>query len=122
MILGYAIHVSLSSKKVSWSKCRTKKIAVPIPGSVQTESQEKYCKRAKEDEILSFKEWLREFDDKPKKPKRYNNGNTLVGMQMRSTFSDVYFYQDLIMHKPHRSIEELLHPNPSFRSSLDVQT
>ena len=30
---------------------------------------------------------------------------------MRSAFSDVYFYQDLIMHKPHRSVKELLHPN-----------
>ena len=84
--------LSLSSKKVSWSKSRTKKIAVPVPGSVQTESH-KYCKCAKEHESLSFKEWLREFDDKPKKPKRYKDNNTLVGMQMRSAFSDVYFYR-----------------------------
>ena len=30
---------------------------------------------------------------------------------MRSAFTDVYFYQDVIMHKPHRNVQELLHPN-----------
>ena len=103
--------LSSSSKKVLWSKSQTKKTAVPIPGFIQTECHKKYCKWAKEDNYLSFKEWLREFDKNSNKPKRYKDGSTLVGMQMRSAFTDVYFYQDLIMRKRHRNVQELLHPN-----------
>lgn len=53
------------------------------------------------------------LNDHTKTPaKKYKEGTTtLVGTKVRSMFSDHFFFQDLVLHHPHRSLEKLLHPN-----------
>ena len=103
--------LSLTSKKFSWSKSRTKNITVPTRDSQKPKSYDKYLKRSQEEESSSFKQWLRKYVDSKEKPTQYKQGSTLVGAKMRSMFCDDYFYQDLVLNFPHRSSEELVHPN-----------
>ena len=100
----------MSSMKMSWSKSRTKDFVVPTSGNVSTnKTYEKYLKRARELQNLSFLEWLRLVNHTPAIPKVYGKGNTLVGLRMRSPFSDEYFFQELLMNFPHRCHIEILH-------------
>ena len=103
--------MSLTSKKISWSQSRTKKLTVPIRDSVQPESHKANCKRPDTEEALSFLEWLRPYDEKQKPPKKYKGGNTLVGCKLCSTYNDQYYFQQLVMHLPHRKVSDLLHPD-----------
>ena len=45
--------MSLTSKKISWSQSRTKKLTVPVRDGIQPESHKAYCKRTKVDEKLT---------------------------------------------------------------------
>ena len=103
--------MSLTSKKISWSQSRTKKLTVPLRDSIQPESHKAYCKRPEIESNLSFLEWLRLYDEKQKPPKKYKGGNTLVGCKLRSAYSDHYYFQQLVINLPHRKVSELLHPN-----------
>ena len=103
--------LSLTSKKFSWLKSRTKKVTVPTEESKKPKSYEKYLKRKPEEENTSFKQWLRKYVDSKEKPTQYTQGSTLVGAKMRSLFSDDYFYQDLVLNYAHRSPDQLVHPN-----------
>ena len=103
--------LSLTSKKFSWSKSRTKNVTVPTQQSRKPKSYEKYLKSKPEEESSSFKQWLRKYVDSKEKPMEYKQGSTLVGAKMRKLFSDDYFYQDLILNYAHRSSEQLVHPN-----------
>ena len=109
--LEHKMALSLTSKKFSWSKSRTKNVTVPTRESRRPKSYEKYLKRTPEEECSSFKQWLRKYVDSKEKPTEYKQGSTLVGAKMRSFSSDDYFYQDLVINYPHRSAEELVHPN-----------
>ena len=88
--------LSLTSKKFSLSKSKTKNI--PTRQSRKPKSYEKYLKRKPEEESSSFKHWLRKYVDSKEKPTEYKQGSTLVGAKMRSLFSDDYFYQDLVLN------------------------
>ena len=55
---------------------------------------------------LSFLQWLRLYDPKGKP---YKSGTTLVGVKLRSPFTDDYNYQDILMNVPHRYVDELKH-------------
>jgi hypothetical protein len=59
---------------------------------------------------MTFIEWLRQYNSKPATPKAYKDGNTVVAVKMLSPFNDEHFFQQLLMHYPHRSIEQLKHP------------
>lgn len=86
---------------------------MPTKEGTNSKSYEKYLKRAPEDEDMSFKLWLRNYNDAKQNPVPYKSGNTLVGAKMRSVFTDEYFYQDLVLNYPHRTSQKLLYPNYS---------
>ena len=102
--------MSLTSKKISWTQSRTKKLTVPISDSVQPESHKAYWKRPRDDNNLSFLKWLRLYHEKQKPPKKYRTGTTLVACKLRSPNSDEYFFPQLVLHLPHRKVVDLLHP------------
>ena len=104
--------LSLSSTKVSWSSNRTKRYIAPSFDTVANDSvAEKYRNRPTKLNEISLLNWLRKFDHSKVIPKEYKNGNTLVGVKMLSYFNTQYFFQYLLLHKPHRAICELQHPN-----------
>ncbi|CAH3180070.1 unnamed protein product, partial [Porites evermanni] len=103
--------LSLTSKKISWSKSRTKNVTVHTMKLKEPKSYEKYLKRIPECEDFSYKQWLRDFNDAPNNPKSYKGRNTLLGTKTRSVFCDDYFYQDLVLNHPHRQRSDLLHPD-----------
>ena len=80
--------LSLTSKKISWSKSRTKNVTVHTMKLKEPKSYEKYLKRIPECEDFSYKQWLRDFNDAPNNPKSYKGGNTLLGTKTRSVFCD----------------------------------
>ena len=95
--------MSLAQKKISGSKSTTKKITVPIADGIHGRSHEKYCARTREDENLSYLQWLRLYNDTPATPKLYSSGNTL-GCKTRNPYGDDFYYQYLLMNKNHRNI------------------
>ena len=48
-------------------------------------------------------------DHTPIKPKPYKGGNTLVGLRFVSMYRNEFFFQQLLMHLPHRNLTELYH-------------
>lgn len=73
-------------------------------------SHQKYKQRKPDIEHLSFLEWLCLFDDSARSTKPYKSGKTLVGIKMKSPTNGIYFFQDLLLHYPHRSESQLYHP------------
>lgn len=99
--------MSLSNMKISWSNNRTKRYSIPAPANVPDNKQYiKYVSRPSELEHTSFTEYLRAFTPDGK---RYQNGNTLVGL--KSYMNDEYFFQYSLMNHPHRNLQELYHPS-----------
>ena len=86
-------------------------MTVPVQDSIQPDSHKAYCKRPENEEGLSFLEWLRQYDEKQKPPKKYKGGNTLVGCNLRSAYNGQYYFQQLVIHLPHRKVSHLLHPD-----------
>ena len=104
--------LSLSSTKISWSSSRTKRYVVPSSDTaVNDKTAEKYRNRPSHLTLMPFLTWLRNFDYSKPNPKEYSNGNTLVGLKMLSYFNSQYFFQYIFLHKPHRNISDLQHPN-----------
>ena len=104
--------LSLSSTKISWFSSRTKRYTVPSFDTVlDDKTAEKYRNRPPELNATSLLNWLRSFDHSKANPKEYGDGNTLVGLKLLSYFNNQYFFQYLLLHKPHRIISELQHSN-----------
>lgn len=104
--------MALTAKRVAYTCSRTKKITCPDPQGVATmSSHQKYKQRKPDIEHLSFLEWLRLFDDSARSTKPYKSGETLVGIKMKSPTNGIYFFQDLLLHYPHRSESQLYHPD-----------
>ena len=61
-----------------------------------------YWSRPKSLDRLPLLQWLREFDTSKTPPKPYKKGETLVGTRQTSVFRDEYFFQDMLLHVPHR--------------------
>ena len=99
--------LQLTSMKIAWSNSRTKPFTAPTPAQTQHKVHQKYLARSKDDEDLTFLDWLRQYDHEKNPPKRYKDGSTLVGVKHFSMFNLVYFYQLLIMNLPHRTLDEL---------------
>ena len=101
----------MSAIKFSWSKSRTKHYIVPTSEFVTNDkTHHKYCVRPNQMEHLSFLQWLRAFNHQSATPKPYKSGNTLLSLNMFSPFNPEYFFQEVLMNKPHRSVNELKHP------------
>lgn len=103
---------SLFSKKVAWTCSRTKRYTVPTSNKVTDDKMANaYWKRKKNDESIPMLQWLRLVDTNGCSQKAYKQGSTLVGTKILSIFNNEYFFQYLLLHRPHRSIKDLLHPN-----------
>ena len=102
--------LALSSVKIAWSSSRTKRYIVPFPDkAAQDKVAMKYRQRPQSLESCTFQEWLRLVDHTPTKPKPYKTGNTLVGLKFTSVYRNEFFFQQLLMHLPHRKLTDLEH-------------
>lgn len=102
--------MSLSALKMSWSCSRTKRYSPPTSSNAELNTMAmKYRQRTKLMEELSFIFWLRTFNTTPKTPAQYKSGNTLVGIKYLSYQNPEYFFQYVLMNKPHRNLNELYH-------------
>lgn len=119
----------LSMIKHAWSASRTKRITVPCSDNVdRCSAYTKYKQRKVTDEASSFIEWLRKNNHVAAKPVPYKEGNTLVGIKQSSPFYPEFFFQELILNYPHRSTENLYHPQHNklpkdlkfFASAIDL--
>lgn len=95
--------LSLSSKKIAWTPHRSKRFYVPLPEFAATNTiLLAYWSRPKSLDRLPLLQWLREFDTSKIQPKPYKKGKTLVGARQTSVFRDEYFFQDMLLHMPHK--------------------
>ena len=102
--------LQLTSLKIARSNSHTKAFTAPTPDQTEHKIHLKYLACANEDEHMTFLGWLREYDYEKNPPKRYRDGNTLVGLKHFSVFNPLYFFQLLVMNFPHRSLDELRDP------------
>jgi hypothetical protein len=99
--------LSLSSKKIAWTPHRLKRFYVPLPEFASTNKiLQAYWSRTESLDRLSLLEWLREVDTLKTQPVLYKKGKTLVGARQTSVFRDKYFFQDMLLHMPHRSTND----------------
>ena len=104
--------LSLSSTKVSWSSSRTKRYIVPSPeNACEDKTAEKYRNRPTSLAGYSLLQWLCMVDHNKAVPKKYKQGNTLVGLKLFSFFNKHYFFQYVLLHLPHISLSDLQHQN-----------
>lgn len=102
--------LQLSNIKIAWSNSRTKRFVAPTPEKTKTNTTyQKYLKRPDEEAETTFLQWLREYNESQRKPKKYTSGTTLVGVQQFSVFNPVFFFQHLLMNHPHTSEEQIHH-------------
>ena len=103
--------LGLSSKKIAWNPHRLKKFTVPIPATASNNKLLlKYWFRPKRYHSFSLLQWLREFDTSKGRPAQYKAGHTLVGTKLVSVFSDIYFFQDMLLNVPHTNTDMILIP------------
>ncbi|KAJ7359022.1 hypothetical protein OS493_019929 [Desmophyllum pertusum] len=95
-----ALYSSHSLQEDHCARCKHRLYHVTSP---------KYLQREKLHETDSFLDWLREFDEKPAKPKKYKDGSTLVGVKCVPLSATSSF--KTLLYVPHRSVAELLHPD-----------
>ena len=88
----------------------TKAFTPPTPAQTQQKAHHEYLARPDENEQLTFLEWLCYYDHKKNPAKRYEDRTTLVGVKHFSVFNPLFFYQLLIMHMPHRKLDQLRDP------------
>ena len=101
----------LSSTKVCWTDKITVLFRPPFPG--QTDSNkvyQQYLQRPRCEDYQSLVLWMRTHNTSSPKPKACDGDRYLIGVKFVSVFNPVYFYQHLTMHHPHRSPDELRHP------------
>lgn len=90
-------------QKIAWTPHRSKRFYVPLPEFAATNTiLLAYWSRPKSLDRLPLLQWLREFDTSKIQPKPYKKGKTLVGARQTSVFRDEYFFQDMLLHMPHR--------------------
>lgn len=102
--------MTLSTVKIAWSCSRTKRYVVPVPERVQQNKEAtRYRQRPVSMESLTFAQWLRAVNSAAVQPKEYKGGNTLVGLRFVSVYRKEFFFQQLLMHHPHRKVDDLYH-------------
>lgn len=103
--------MTLFSAKLAWSSNATKRYVPPTPLSADSDPiLQKYHRRTEESDI-SFIEFLRKHDTSKVSAPLYKHQTCLVGIKYVSYFNVDFFFQFLVMNKPHRKLEELKHPN-----------
>ncbi len=103
--------VTLSSVKMAWSSKSTKSYVPPRPSSAYSNSiLIKYYRRNDESEV-TFLEFLRTHDTSKANCPLYKRQKCLVGIKYVSYFNPDFFFQFLLMNKPHRNLDELKHPS-----------
>lgn len=103
--------MTLSSVKMAWSSNGTKRYVAPRPPSAESDSiLLKYHKRTEESDV-SFLEFLRTHDTSKASAPLYKRETCLVGIKYVSYFNCDFFFQFLVMNKPHRKLDELKHPD-----------
>ncbi len=104
--------LSLSSKKVAWNPHRVKKFAVPLPNTIHENTiVNKYCARPNNLQHMTLLQWLREVDTTKVNTPVNRKGMTFVAAKLVSVFRDEYFFQDIVLNVPFKSITDLLLPN-----------
>lgn len=105
------IVMTLSSVKMAWSTNGTKSYVPPRPSSAESNTiLMRYHRRTGESE-LSFLDFLRTHDTAKANCPLYKRQKCLVGIKYVSYFNPDFFFQFLLMNKPHSKLEELTHPN-----------
>ena len=103
--------MSLSAQKMAWSSNSTKSYAPPRPSSAEGNIMlKKYYNRSNMID-LSFIEFLRTHDTSKAKPTLYKQQRSLVNIKYVSYFNPYFFFQFLVMNKPHKQLHDLQHPN-----------
>eukprot|EP00795_Rhopilema_esculentum_P003594 gene3594-12991_t len=113
--------VLLSSTKISWTNATRKQIVIPnsIEKAVSNTTVQKYYNRPINYSQMSFLEWLRSFDETSAVPAPYKDKKVvLVGVKHASIFNHIFFFQYLLMHLPHRCLEDIL---PGENPGIPVQ-
>ena len=102
--------VLLSSKKISWSVGTRKKFTVPIEeGAAINNTLLKYYNRPEKYDHQSLLQWLHSVDETKSPPKDYSKKkNILVGIKHVSYMNPQYFFQHLLLHFPHRDLNDVL--------------
>ena len=103
--------MTLSSVKMAWSSNSTKSYVPPIPSTAETNSMlMKYHARNDEFEV-TFLEFLRTHDTSKTNCPLYKRQKYLVGVKYVSYFNPNFFFQFVLMNKPHRNLDEMKHPD-----------
>lgn len=112
-ILEPEMWLAMSSKKTAWTPHRVKHFTAPYPNMADScKLLQSYCKRSNVFENNTLLQWLRKVDtSKPSTPPYKEGTTTLVATKLTSVFSDVFYFQDMLLNVPYRQISELLLPN-----------
>jgi hypothetical protein len=103
--------MSLSSVKMAWSTMGTKSYVPPRPSSAENNSiLMKYHRRNDESDV-SFLDFLRTHDTSKANCPLYKRQKCLVGVKYVSYFNPHFFFQFLLIQKPHKKLDDLKHPN-----------
>lgn len=96
---------------MAWLSNSTKRYVPPRPSPAESDSIIiKYYRRTQESH-LSFIEFLRTDNTSKTNAPLYKHQTCLVGIKYVSYFNADFFFQFLLMNKPHRKLEELKHPH-----------
>lgn len=103
--------MTLSSVKMAWTNNSIKRYIPPRPSSAQSDAiLLKYHNRVGQSDV-PFLHFLRTHDTSKANPTLYKRQTCLVGVKYVSYFNYDFFFQFLIMNKPHTNLEQLKHPD-----------
>ncbi|CAE6968633.1 unnamed protein product [Symbiodinium sp. CCMP2592] len=105
--------MTLAREPMVWTSAQTKKIFAPAGPEHLPAMHQAYCRRSKDEEHLSYLEFLRlyrEIQTSPFRVARYKASEKpawlmAVGVLYHRLHRDSYFWQWLLFHWPHRSLE-----------------
>ena len=100
----------LSNIKVAWTDKQTKQFRAPHLGQENgNQVYQQYLKRHRSEDDQSLLEWLRCHSTVGAKAKVLGADKYLVAVKFLSPFNPMYFFQDFLVHYPHRLAGELRH-------------
>ena len=105
--------VLLSSRKISWTNATRKQYTIPLSPDAAASNVilQKYYSRPTGFESLPLLDWLRIVNETEAVPTRYvKHKVVLVGLRFCSIFNPAYFFQYLLVHFPHRHVQDICPP------------
>lgn len=103
--------IALSSIKTAWTSNSTKRFVPPGPLNAESNSiVMKYHSRTNEQNVTLI-DFLRTHDTTKTTAPLYKRQKCLVGIKYLSYFNYDFFFQFILMSLPHKSFQELKHPN-----------